>query len=426
MASSSNPLISSTKTSDSRLSVQLHPLVLLNISDYITRHTLRESKDPIVGAVLGSQNGRDITMEVAFECKTDKDNDGAVIMDAGWFHDRLQQFRDVYKQPSLDLVGWFTLAPSSGPQHEHLAIHHQLAEAYNESILLLAFYPSSLQEGSRTGGDKLPITIFEPVFEAGSDDGDKNMDAPGEVQNLVLRFKELPFTIETGDAEMIGVDFVARGAANATAIPQTADAATGAEVPKGKGKERADDAENEDAQANYLTTDEEDLLATLTAKANAIRMLRQRILLLKKYLESLPPCYLNDASIKTMEPHERISHPILRSIASLLARLPLLVPSTPSSTSLQTDTYEQTQKPSTVFEEESAAQASDVALVSLLGTLGSTLQDADKMSKKAQIYESDLIKKRPSGGRNQAFYDPIQDSPFDMDGNGDYGMPVNG
>lgn len=60
-----NPLISAQKSSD--LHAVLHPLVLLNISDYITRHTLRDQQTPIVGALLGQQNGREITIEHAFD-----------------------------------------------------------------------------------------------------------------------------------------------------------------------------------------------------------------------------------------------------------------------------------------------------------------------------------------------------------------------
>jgi len=89
--STANTLLSASKTSDSRQQVQLHPLVILTISDYITRHILRQQKGPIVGAILGNQNGRDITMEHAFECKLEKRDDGEAILDASWFHARLQQ-----------------------------------------------------------------------------------------------------------------------------------------------------------------------------------------------------------------------------------------------------------------------------------------------------------------------------------------------
>ena len=88
---SSNPLLSDSKNTDSRMQVQLHPLVILTISDYITRHILRQQQGPIVGAILGSQHGRDITMEHAFECKLEKGHGDDVVLDARWFEARLQQ-----------------------------------------------------------------------------------------------------------------------------------------------------------------------------------------------------------------------------------------------------------------------------------------------------------------------------------------------
>jgi COP9 signalosome complex subunit 6 len=85
-----NPLLSTQKPSDSGLQAALHPLVLLTISDYITRHTLREQPGPIIGALLGQQNGREVTIEHAFECNTSVE-DGQIIIDAGWFSRRLGQ-----------------------------------------------------------------------------------------------------------------------------------------------------------------------------------------------------------------------------------------------------------------------------------------------------------------------------------------------
>lgn len=87
-----NSLISSQKSSDSSLQVALHPLVLLTISDYITRHTLRNQKGPVVGALLGQQNGREITIEHAFECLL-TEVDGETILNKPWFDERLQQSR---------------------------------------------------------------------------------------------------------------------------------------------------------------------------------------------------------------------------------------------------------------------------------------------------------------------------------------------
>jgi COP9 signalosome complex subunit 6 len=85
-----NPLLSTQKSSDSGLQAALHPLVLLTISDYITRHTLRQQKGPIVGALLGQQNGREITIEHAFECLLVQGG-REVNLNQAWFEDRLQQ-----------------------------------------------------------------------------------------------------------------------------------------------------------------------------------------------------------------------------------------------------------------------------------------------------------------------------------------------
>ena len=75
--------------------VALHPLVLLTISDYITRHTLRQQTGPVVGALLGQQNGREITIEHAFEVLC-QEKDGAIVLNQAWFEDRLQQSKSNY------------------------------------------------------------------------------------------------------------------------------------------------------------------------------------------------------------------------------------------------------------------------------------------------------------------------------------------
>ena len=85
-----NSLIS-TKPSDSGLYAALHPLVLLTISDYVTRHSARQRQGPIVGALLGQQQGQQITLEHAFECHTKRGSDDEIILDAAWFGTRVQQ-----------------------------------------------------------------------------------------------------------------------------------------------------------------------------------------------------------------------------------------------------------------------------------------------------------------------------------------------
>jgi COP9 signalosome complex subunit 6 len=54
--------------------------------------------------------------------------------------------------------------------------------------------------------------------------------------DLKLRFKELPYSIETDQMEMIGVDFIAKGGGNATAIESTVKETEGPEAVMEKGK----------------------------------------------------------------------------------------------------------------------------------------------------------------------------------------------
>jgi COP9 signalosome complex subunit 6 len=86
-----NTLISAQKSGDSSLQIALHPLPVLEISDYITRSYMRGYKGAIVGALLGQQNGRDVTIEFSFTCKSAKKPSGFYELDEEWFLARLEQ-----------------------------------------------------------------------------------------------------------------------------------------------------------------------------------------------------------------------------------------------------------------------------------------------------------------------------------------------
>ncbi|KAL9026577.1 MAG: hypothetical protein Q9196_004772 [Gyalolechia fulgens] len=385
-------LVSNNKSSDSRLQIHLHPLVLLTVSDHITRHTLRRRQEPIVGALLGQHNGRDITLEHAFECQVVRGEQGAVLLHQAWFEDRLQQFKDVHKEPALELVGWFTMAPATGPELQHVAIHQQILHEYNETAVLLAFHPSDVLAGSTQGG-KLPLTIYESVYESAQGlgkaatyeaDGDRSMEIDAPENPLDLKFRELPYSVDTGEAEMIGVDFVARGGGNSTNIDAPA---------KQKGKEKSSkDAKSQQEtktlnDASLLSPEDEELITSLTARANAVKMLHTRIQLLRSYLTSLPPSYLSDASVADgtvtdeapTPDSSKVNHSILRSIQALVNRLPLLVPAD-----------------SEAFDQESLAEKSDVSLVALLGDLTRGTKNIREMGRKFGIVNHAKQRQRPA------------------------------
>lgn len=301
--------------------------------------------------------------------------------------------KDVYKAPALDLVGWYTIMPTSGPQLHHVAIQRQLSSLYSESTILLGFHPTAVLEPSV--GGKLPLTIYEANLEpseAGSHEDVEMMDVQA---SLKVTFKELPYSVETGEAEMIGVDYVAKGAGNATAVATVVRKPSTTTEPATKGKQRQepdDEDEKQSEDQTILSKEEEELVASLTAKANAIKMLHARINLITTYLEHLPPSYIASGTVLPStqtspedQTHTPINHTILRSIQALLNRLSLLIPSSSSST----------------FSHELLSEQNDVNLISLLSTITDSIKSARDMGRKFAIVEqakSDRRGKTSAGG----------------------------
>lgn len=166
--------------------------------------------------------------------------------------------------PALDLLGWFTItsSPTFAPSPWMISLHKQLL-SHNESLILLCLNPSP--SASIGGGGKLPLAIYESIYEA--DDSAVATDAQEAGKALKLLFVPLNYTIETGEAEMIGVDFVAKGGfGNAaaelsglegTTVEASAAAKDGAKKikldeekdTKGKGKEKSDETSAKDGEA---------------------------------------------------------------------------------------------------------------------------------------------------------------------------------
>ncbi|KAL3465856.1 hypothetical protein BJX64DRAFT_252039 [Aspergillus heterothallicus] len=348
----------SQKSSDSGLHIQLHPLVLLTISDHITRHVKREQEGPILGALLGLQNGREITVEHGFECLVvADDSNGEIQLPYEWFVDRVKQYKDVHKVPALDLVGWWSTAPPSGPTTAHLPIHRQILQNHNESAIFLAFHPTQAQKVS-SGKSKLPVSIYESVYEGESvADGGKAMQVDGEEQSLNIRFRELPYTVETGEAEMIGIDTVARTARNAATVDHSAIATSASMDP-------ATQQENQTPNLDLLSPEDEELIASLNTRVNAIRTLQSRISLLKSYVSSISSSSGENQSNSSPE----LRHSVLRDINALLSNLSLLTPHENSA-----------------FAAEALAQNNDVNLVALLGQLSQSISGMKEIGKRTAI-----------------------------------------
>ncbi|KAK3358630.1 hypothetical protein B0T24DRAFT_586503 [Lasiosphaeria ovina] len=394
-----NELISAQPSSDSGLQVALHPLPILEISDYITRSSQRGHRGAIVGALLGQQNGREITIEHSFSCKTAKNQDGFYELDFQWFQGRLEQMKLVHKDRSLDLVGWYSLVDKTGPTPLHLPIHQQII-GHNESAILLGIHVFEI--GRPAAGDSLPLTIYESNLEADGqptksdgDDEDKEMKDP-EVHpaKQVLRFRELPYSTEIGEAEMISMQFIREGGANATVNDREKRILEQFErkvaVDDGKGKRRAVTRENTKSTAANpdanLTKDEAEYMSALQAKFNAVKMMKSRVDLVVAYLEKLPPDFVSgrlntgDAAQVAQSSAGKYTAPsnnILRRINALVTNLGLA-------------SSEQRLKD---MEKEVLKETNDVKLIALISDILSSAAEIREAGKRFAIVESAKVQR---------------------------------
>ncbi|KAI0322317.1 maintenance of mitochondrial structure and function-domain-containing protein [Amylostereum chailletii] len=186
----------------SGLSLSLHPLPILNISEHLTRLRLTTQTNLpfVIGALLGTQNGREVDIVNSFEIILEAGQDVEKI-DHGVLNSRKDQYKQVF--PSLEFIGWYTVA--THPTARHITLHEQFTP-YSSTPLLLILQPSTIATGSSDiTAQHLPLKAFEPTIE---------------IRDRTSRsvFIEAPFSVETGEAERIAVDWTARGGEGGTSL----------------------------------------------------------------------------------------------------------------------------------------------------------------------------------------------------------------
>jgi len=238
------------------LQIDLHPLVIINISDHFTRAKVETNAVPnprVIGALLGVQNGRNIEISNSFELVYHS-LEGNVVVDTEYLKSKQEQFKKVF--PTNDFLGWYSTG--SGVTLADITIHKQFLEV-NESPIYLVL-DAAAAYGSTT--KDLPITIFESELHVVQD-------------QPTMLFVKVPYRIQTGEAERIGVDHVARV------------------TPAGG------------AEGSQLTTH-------LMSLHNAVKMLNGRVKKLHEFLAAI-----NEGKIP-------VDHGILRQTASLCNVLPAI------------------------------------------------------------------------------------------------------
>jgi len=185
------------RESASGLEFKLHPLVLINVSDHHTRTKANEQQPAgqpagavvkVIGILLGSQSGRTVDISNSFEVKYSRDGgSGAISLDMPFLLHKQEQYKQVF--PKLDVVGWYATGEELLP--EDMEVNRALA-ALNESPCFLLLNPRV--DPARK---ELPVTLHETELHVVE-------GAPTPV------FVRAHYTVETSDAERIGVDQVAK------------------------------------------------------------------------------------------------------------------------------------------------------------------------------------------------------------------------
>ncbi|KAL4002967.1 Maintenance of mitochondrial structure and function family protein [Acanthocheilonema viteae] len=177
----------------SAITVSLHPLVIMNISEHVTRTSAQQNDGKpfeVFGAILGKQSGRHIEMMNSFEVKWSDEGKGYAVIDASFLSTRQQQYQEVFHD--LDYVGWYTIG-STTPTHADWEVHQQFA-VLHESPIFVKLDPKA------PPGNKLPVAIYESVSTSGL-----STSSPSSVM-----WHSVNWSLASEQAERIGIEHVAQ------------------------------------------------------------------------------------------------------------------------------------------------------------------------------------------------------------------------
>lgn len=80
------------------------------------------------------------------------------------------------------------------------------------------------------------------------------MQVDGEERALNIRFRELPYSVETGEAEMIGVDTIAKGSGTASWNDPAVQGSTKTDKNKKESSQAALTQEEEESKFHTIST----------------------------------------------------------------------------------------------------------------------------------------------------------------------------
>lgn len=188
--------------------LQLHPSVIMNISEHHTRiKANRPECEIVIGALLGKGTAKNIEISDSFELRLIRpEADGAssgmqstdtLLLDKEFFEKKVSLVKQV--SADLELVGWYSTALP--PSKEHMetmrvdSLHRQICDFIQDPIYV-KLNPYKRESDPKISGT-LPLAAFQPVRELIANEERIN-------------FTEVDWTIVTEDVEILGLEHSAK------------------------------------------------------------------------------------------------------------------------------------------------------------------------------------------------------------------------
>jgi len=166
--------------------VNLHPLVIMNISDHWTRTKSTNDNKPqqVYGALVGRQNSRTLEIVTSFELDYKTEKDGDVVFDEVFLNEKIEMFKKVFDD--VDFLGWYA---TGGDVTTEITSLHQKVCKWNENPLFLMLNPNAKMDANSH------VKTYESI-----------LDHTTAKFNLV----EVSHVLVTEEAERIGIDHVSK------------------------------------------------------------------------------------------------------------------------------------------------------------------------------------------------------------------------
>eukprot|EP01133_Synstelium_polycarpum_P015587 gene15587-18518_t len=185
-----NPYVLDKSASSTGLQVELHPLVIINVSDHYTRtkveKNVTDANAPrVFGVLLGLQNGRNVEICNSFELVLTAEK----TLDLDYLKKKNEQFKKVFA--TYEILGWYSTG--TVVTKDDLTIHKQVLELNESPIYLMLDTVAAFTQQFKD----LPITVYESELHIVNE------------QPTTL-FVKTGYKIQTGEAERIGVNHIAK------------------------------------------------------------------------------------------------------------------------------------------------------------------------------------------------------------------------